>query len=179
MNNIPELLKTTKLKKYSKGEKMKLLRTSLKMRGRDIILMMCMEEISELIEVISNNISNGVNYIHTAEEIVDVHIMIEYIKIICKVKQSDLSKIKIDRKKQSRSIVISSIKTLSKCNQLISKIGRRKEGANDKAALLISNIESTLRELKRIFKIRKKDIEKIELLKYHRLEKRIENKSVI
>lgn len=175
MNNIPQLMKKVSNIKYTKKEKKELIEQALKIMGDTKYLVICMEEISELIEVISDNINNKIDYIHTAEEIVDVKICIEIMKQIFYISDSKLEKVNKKKLKKNKSVVFTSLTTLSKAQQNISKCIRNKNGSDDKIISTLNNLNETVCQLILLFKIKEKDLSKIELLKYNRLEERIIN----
>jgi hypothetical protein len=92
---------------------------------------------------------------------------------IFNLKESDLSKVD-KRKKKKNSVIIESIQNLSKAQQCISKFIRKSDNASDKVLLAINNMNDAMITLASIFKIKKKDMDKIEAIKYKRLEERVE-----
>lgn len=175
MNNLKELMKNTDKIKYTKKDKDRILRESISKLSKEQYLVICMEEISELTEVISNNICKKTDYIHTAEELVDVIYVSKAMQIIFDIKNKDLYKIK--KKHDNKNVAISSISTLSKCQQNISKFLRGKRPA-EKMVNTVSALNDTVDTLIKLFNIKKKDMNKIELLKYHRQEIRIKNNDI-
>jgi hypothetical protein len=159
--------------KYNKKQKMELIADMYSFIGEDLYLVLCMEEIAELIEVTSDCTNNKIDYIHMAEELVDVKISIACMLFIFNLKESDLSKVD-KRKKKKNSVIIESIQNLSKAQQCISKFIRKSDNASDKVLLAINNMNDAMITLASIFKIKKKDMDKIEAIKYKRLEERVE-----
>ena len=172
MENLEKLIKEKNLPKYTKKKKKELLTASIDDAGKTHILIMAMEEIAELIEVLARNASsNKINYIHTVEEIVDVRVMIEYMKIIFDVKDSDIKdKVKKNNKKNG---IFSSISSLSLSQQIISKYLRRRDYAYKRCIKMIPELNNTVNDIISIFKVKKKDMEKIESIKYRRIEERL------
>ena len=177
MNNIKELMKTANKYKYTKKQKKEILSCSYMEMGETRYLIICMEEIAELIDVASESINSKCDYIHLAEEIVDVMISIEIMKVIFGIKDSELTK--IDKKKSKKnSRLISSIQNLSKAQQNISKYLRYGEEAESKIIPALNMMNESVYYISDIFKIKNKDIDKIQNLKYKRLEERIKSGSL-
>lgn len=172
MTNLKEVMKSSEAVFNSKQ------RASLINDAHDIIgttkyLMVCVEEIAELIEVIINN-NKHINYIHTAEEIADVRISINIILVICDIKSSKIGK--IDTKKKSKKQTISNmLNNLSKSQQYISKYVRCRKDGDEKLVSALSMMAKACYDAETIYKIKKKDIEKIENIKYERLLNRLTN----
>jgi hypothetical protein len=173
MDNLEKLMKDKNLPKYTKKKKRELLARSIDDAGKTHILIMAMEEISELIEVLATNASaSKINYVHTAEEIVDVKIMIEYMKIIFSVKDSDIKDVKT-KKPSKKNPIFNSIASLTLYQQMISKYLRRRDYAFKRCAKMIPEMNVSICEIISLFKIKKKDMDKIESLKYQRIEERL------
>lgn len=174
MNNIKELMKNMGNLKYGKKRKREINRDVSKALGRDRYLVICMEEIGELIDVISLNVYDKVDYIHTAEELSDVLVCINAMTVMYKIKDKDLEK--VNKKKRNVSI-FACISELAKSQQMISKNIRGKDDGK-KIVIAVNMLNQTVEDLINIYKIKKKDITKIEALKYQRLEERLKNKTV-
>lgn len=175
MNNIKELLKKNKGLKYSNKEKNMLVRKGIRILGKDMYLTICMEEISELIDVSTENLYNKINYIHTAEELADVYVSMRIIKNIYNIKDNKLDK--IDKSKAKPNKLFRSISDLSKAQQILSKNIRGKD-KGEKILKSLNLINEACEDIISIFKIKKKDINRIEALKYQRLEERIDNRTL-
>ena len=174
MNNIKELMKNMGNLKYGKKRKREINRDVFKALGRDRCLVICMEEIGELIDVISLNVYDKVDYIHTAEELSDVLVWINAMTVMYKIKDKDLEK--VNKKKRNVSI-FTCISELAKSQQMISKNIRGKDDGK-KIVIAVNMLNQTVEDLINIYKIKKKDITKIEALKYQRLEERLKNKTI-
>lgn len=175
MNNIKELIKTADEIKITKKEKTKSIQTALDTLGKSTYLMLVMEEIGELIEVVSDNMLGKASYYHTAEEITDALISTEILTVIYNIKDKKIDKVKKSHAKRKKSVLFQSIKDLSKAQQDISKTVRAKDADTVKIIHAINLINETCENLIHIFKIKKKDIAKIEKLKFKRLKDRIDN----
>lgn len=175
MENLKELMKTTNKLKFTRTHKKMLIASAYETLGYETYLSICMEEMAELIEVVSDNISDKVDYIHTAEEIVDVMISIEIIKVIFGIKDNELDKIDKKKVKSKNKVIFKSIATLSKSQQIISKNIRGKNDADAKIIPMLNNLNETLYDIISLFKIKRKDLDKIELLKFDRLNTRLMN----
>lgn len=163
MKNLEKLMKKEQ-KKYSKKEIQKILAKSVDHSGIVHILVMSMEEISELIEVITMNTRKS-NYLHTAEEIVDVKIMVEYMKIIFSIKEDDMKY----KEKKKKGTPVDYITTLCNCQKDISKFLRR-SNMRKRCEKTIPVLNYVTEDLIGYYKIKKKDLEKIEAIKMARLE---------
>lgn len=172
MKNLDELMKHADKLKYTKKQKKELIEQVYSVLGETTYLTICNEEMSELIEVTTEAINNKVDYIHMAEELVDVEICTNVLKVLFNIKDSELEKVD-KKKKKKKSVIINSIMILTKSQQNISKIIREKDGARDKIKSTIENMNEATVILQDIFKIKRKDMDKIEALKYKRLEDRI------
>ena len=172
MDNLDKLLKSKDTDKilYSKKEKRTLREKSLGTLGVQYQLVICMEEIAELIDVISSNINDKFDYIHTAEELVDVKICTDYIMQIYGIKESERKK---SKRKITKKTYMLSVGDLSKAQMKISKLIRYKDGAEDNLIDIIEYMLNSVEELTTLFKIKRKDANKIENLKYARLEQRL------
>jgi hypothetical protein len=178
MNNLEELIKTADKLKYTKSMKCFARRNALNILGRDTYLVLCIEELGELVEVVATNAMNKTEYIHTAEELVDVYICMDIMKTIYGISDKQLDKLDKHHVKASKSIVLSSIADLSNMQQIISKTIRAKSEAKrskafDKILPQMNIIYKDLYIISKYFNIKKKDINRIEALKYQRLVQRI------
>lgn len=174
MNNIKELMKNMGNLKYGKKRKKEINRDVSKALGKNGYLVICMEEIGELIDVISLNVYDEIDYIHTAEELSDVLVCINAIKVMYRIKDKDLKSV---NKKKRKVSIFSCISNLAKSQQMISKNIRGKDNGQ-KIIPTIDLLNQTVEDLINLYKIKKKDIEKIEALKYQRLEERLKNKTI-
>ena len=77
--------------------------------------------------------------------------------------------------KKTKNVAFSSIVALSKSQQIISKTIRRKPDSFNKVIPMLESLSETVNSLIKLFKIKRKDINRIQLLKYKRLEDRITN----
>lgn len=63
-------------------EEKELYELAIKKWGKDLQLIMVMEEMSELTKELSKHLRNGYNFNNIAEEVADVEIMLEQIKVV-------------------------------------------------------------------------------------------------
>ena len=177
MENLSQAMKSFDKKRLNKKERIKILKNAIDTIGRQSVLVISMEELSELVEVVSENIDKKVDYLHTLEEVVDVMICSEYLKIIYSIKESKLNK--IDKKsKVKKSKIVSAIRLLSKSSQYISKCIRHGKNASDKALDAVNMINEGIWDLKSLFKIKQKDIDKMVSIKMYRLDDRLKSKDI-
>ena len=175
MHNLKELMKNMGNLKYGKKRKKEINRDVANAIGHEKYLVICMEEIGELIDVVSLNVYDNVDYIHTAEELADVLVCIDAMKTMNRIKDKDLDK--VCKKQKKKVSIFECISNLAKSQQAISKNIRGKDNGS-KFIPTINLLNETIENLIFIYKIKKKDIEKIEALKYKRLEDRIKNKTI-
>lgn len=178
MNNLDELMKQDIKEKLSKREIRKIIDNGVKILGKEKYLVICMEEISELIDVISENVTKKKDYIHTTEELVDVMICVNIIKSIYDIKNCKLDKVNKDRKIKKKNVVFTSIKVLAKSQQILSKCIRGRSSADGKIVDVVNSLNVTLYDLKKLFKIKEKDIDKMMYIKINRLNDRIKSNTL-
>ena len=176
MNNIRELMKEHSNLKFTKKIKKEDIEIALSILGIKTYLVVCMEEISELINVATSNICDKLDYIHTAEEIADVYVCMDILQVMFQVPTKKINKVVIKKKK--KSILFEALADLSSAQQGISKIYRNKDKSEENVADIINMMNRSCVILTDQFKIKKKDIEKIIDLKYWRLENRISDGSL-
>ena len=105
------------------------------------------------------------DYLHTVEEIVDVKIMVEYMKIIFSVKEDDMKY----KEKKKKCTPVDYITTLCNCQKDISKFLRR-SNMRKRCEKTIPVLNYITEDLVQYYRIKKKDLEKIESIKMARLE---------
>lgn len=174
MNNIKELMKTVDNKKYTKKEKKKIINRCRKVLGDSVYLSICMEEIAELINVISDSIDGNMDYIHITEELVDTMYAKDILINICNIPHNKINKIK-KRKEIKKSVAVTTIRDLSKAQQNISKYARHKNDGYDKVVSAVNIMNEAIINVQSLYRIKKSDISKIETLKYMRNEERLAN----
>lgn len=176
MDNIKQMLKNAKNLKYTKKDKIRLIKKSLSQIGAEEYIVIAMEEMAELNDVILENTMGKFDYIHTTEEIVDVLFCVDMLKIVFNIKEKDLKKIKKSDVKASKKVLLKSVQTLAKSQQVLSKTIRHRDRDNkklqEKVIPVINNLNQMTAELCHMYDIRNKDIKSIEDLKIWRLEKR-------
>lgn len=169
-------MKTADEINISKKEKRYLLQRAIETLGEEKQLVIGMEEISELINVMSTNILEGFNYIHTAEEVADVRIHMKVLAIIGDIPLPKSNKeLNIGKKKMK---LFTWYAQLSKAQQYISKYIRNGALSKDKLVVALQLIDSATTDIIAFCGIHKRDISKIENLKYKRLQDRLRNTSV-
>lgn len=175
MNNLASLIKTADDIHISKKERKYLLQEAIRTLGTERQLEIAVEEIAELINVISSNILDGFDYMHTAEEITDVLIAMRAVAIIANAPVPKNKELDIGKKKMK---VFGWYAQLSKAQQYITKYIRHGAVSRDKLLLAMNLMESATCSIIEFCDIQKKDISRIEALKYKRLQDRIRNKEV-
>lgn len=174
MNNLAHHLKSVDEIHISKKERKYLLREAINTAGERTQLIIANEEISELMNVLSDNILHEFDYLHTAEEVTDVLISMKMIAMIADV-QLPKNSTRIPMAKQKLKI-FSWYSNLTKAQQYISKYMRHGSVSKDKLVLALHILDDMTYEIIEFCKISKKDIAKIETLKMKRLQDRLRHR---
>ena len=154
-------------KHYSRLEKTRLIERSIKALGKDVHLVICLEEIAKLIEVIIKNTDNTMDidaYLHTAEEIADLEIASDMLRVIANIQLDEDYEIP---SKMERDDFIS---YLVMAQQKISKYMRYNEYEYAKEAYRC--IDNVLYRIYVFYNIRSNDVDKIIDIKLDRFKKR-------
>ena len=167
MENIEYLLKKTELKNYSEEEALEILKTECEIHGKDQQLIRCMEEFSELIEVILEfNIHGRMDYTNLCEELTDCMICTKVLQILFDIQKTDLNKewnIYTDENLLNNcmlNLTVSSIK--------ISKCLRNRKNADLRIINIINTIRETIENIIKYFDINSDDMLGIFKLKIER-----------
>ena len=174
MNNLDELMKKKVDKKFTKKERKKLIEQAYRQIGKEKYLVICMEEMGELIDVVAKNITGKVDYIHTLEEITDVYYSMDIIKVVMGIPESKIDKLEKKKIKIDKYTALEGISKLARSQQIISKVVRQKDKSKVKTIQALNMLNETLYEFTKMFKIKKKDIEKMKNIKTKRTEERLE-----
>ena len=163
---------------FKKSDSNKAIRTALDMMGETKYIIICMEEITELLEVIGDNIDGAGCYIHTVEEIADVACCCDILQIIFDVKSKELAKPEKCKKKRANmkahSLLCQSHMILSKYLRHVDHIDLD-DFRENKIIPCINMKASAVEMLKNAYGIKDSEIKKIRAIKTDRLKKRIEN----
>ena len=181
------LLKSAKGLKYTVKDRKNLINKAYRHLGLTY-LVAAIEEIGELIDVISSTCMDmKLNYIHMAEEINDVYYAVSIIKTVFDIKEKDIKtknfkkgidKIKSINSKSSYNkhyakTMMEYINTLSLDSKVICKYLRGKDINKEDIIKLINDLNQINYNLVEAFDIKKSDLNRIALLKYKRLEDRL------
>lgn len=166
-----------KIKHYSQIKELELIKRNFKYNKSEC-LVVCMEEMSELIEaLIEYNLNqNNQTLLHLMEEYADVTICLHELCYICDVQLEDLdlpilqSNYKFE--KDRNDILTNIYKSLTLGIQTISKIIRRKADFSHITTIIIK-INQSLCDLIHMYDLNAEQIELIRMLKYRRLESRL------
>lgn len=156
-------------------ERRYLLQEACRTLGNERQLEICIEEIAELINVLMLDIIDEFDYIHTTEEVVDVIISMKMIELIGGIQLPKKMELDVVKKKMKLFTLISQ---LSKAQQNISKYIRHGVIAKDKLIQALSLMDSSVKSIIEMCNIKKKDIAKIETLKFKRLQDRVRSKEL-
>lgn len=173
MENIEKEVQSVGNLKYTKKQKAELLANSIYTAGSSIILVMAMEEVSELIQVITSNQTSKTDYWHTLEEVVDVSIMYEYMKIIFEVGEKEIKKSKKRKSKKKDVLILEYINLLATVQQDMSKYIRRKNHSEQRCIEAMSLMKECIDFFISHYKLKKSDMQAVEFLKLQRLEERL------
>ena len=165
MENLREKI-LKECKHYSRSETELLTERSIEALGKDVHLVICLEEIAELIEVIIVNTDNTMDidaYIHTAEEVADLEIISIMLRKVANIKDNDYE-IPSEMKRDDF------IMYLVMAQQEISKYIRYKK--QECAEIAYRCMDNVLYRIYDFYHIRAKDVDKIMDIKFDRFEKR-------
>lgn len=172
--NIDELKSRYKsdVPKYSKKQRQSIVDDAVEILGTEKMLVLCIEEISELIDVISSNMSSKVNYLHTVEEMADVQFSLMYMKNVCNIDDNDIKKPN-KKKKPGKGKIFPIISSLCNGQMALSKYMRGKKDGYERVVEAYNEICEDIIILEKFFKIKEKDVEKVLNIKLQRTEERI------
>ena len=171
MNNLETLMETADDIKISKKEKKYIMQETVRILGLSKELTNAIEEISELINVLSSNILGEYNKLNTAEEVVDVIISIRLIELATGIYPSNTE--------MESEFDGTKIKTfeyfykLSKAQQYISKYIRYGSLAKNRLSNALFLMQETVEDIITSFSLNDDILNKIELLKYKRIQDKI------
>lgn len=172
MKNIEYLLKKTEIPNYTYDEIINILKTECEVQGETKQLVRCMEEFSELIEVlVEYKIHGKMNYINLQEEIVDCLICIEVIKILFDIQDSDVNNYRCHMYTQI-NLVDNCILNLSSSSIIISKCIRNRDKYERNIISLINTINETIYNITSEFELETTVLNDIISLKIKRSNKR-------
>lgn len=157
--------------KYNKKKRQAIIDDAISILGIERAMMLCIEEISELIDVIVVNMTDKIDYLHTVEEIADVKFSAQYIKTICNIDDKDIKPYK--KKKTNKNRIFAIISSLAHTQQMINKYLRGKKDRHEKIINAYNKLIADIIILEKFFKIKDKDVEKMMNIKIHRTEERI------
>lgn len=177
MNNLKELFKNSDKLSFSEKEKTHLIYEGIRNAGATIDLIICLEEYSELINVLASNLLLQFDYLHTLEEVEDVRLTSRYIIAICGIKQHELENDLTVHpyKKQDHGEIIDFIRHLSKYQQNLTKYLRRYSNSRMNLITTINHSNRTLDDIIEFYHIDRNDLEKMENLKFKRLQDKLKN----
>ena len=173
MKNLKEAMKNIHKITYTQNDIDDNISRSILYSGNTHCLVITIEEIGELINVISENVVEKTDYLHTVEEITDVILSLEYCKQIAHIKDFELeTEITISVKKHR---MMTYIKILSETQQSITKFIRRATKSRQRLIQSMIKIYSIIDELIEFYSIDLIDIEKMKQLKINRMRDRLDN----
>lgn len=177
MNNLETLLQTVDKISISMEERVKIREEILGFLGLERLLSNTIEEIAELINILSKNVMTAhCNFLHAAEEVVDVMSMTTIIK------QTGI--VAIDHQIEepfTKSVSIELmewIDHLSRAQQYISKYIRYRKHAMDKIETALFLLDMTTAQVIERYHISLSLIKKIETLKYKRLKDKLKENNI-
>lgn len=173
VNNLEELLETTAdTIHFTKEELQDFDRSVVRILGVDRIINNTIEEIAELINVVSKNIIDHFDRIHTMEEINDVVMMTSFIQLATEVEPAKSAP---DTYDESGMVFMKYFYKLSMAQQYLSKYIRYKSYAEEKLAIALFLLRDVAEELSSVLNISKSEMSKIEVLKYKRIQDKIKS----
>lgn len=163
---------------FKKSDSNKVIRTALDMMGETKYIIICMEEITELLEVIGDNIDGTGSYLHTVEEVADVACCCDILQIIFDIRSKELAKPEKCKKKRANMRAHS---LLCQSHMILSKYLRHADNRDlddfreAKAIPCINMMASAVEMLKNAYGIKDSEIKKLRAIKLDRMKKRIES----
>ena len=177
MNNLETLLQTVDKISISMEERAKIREEILESFGLERLLSSTIEEIAELINILSKNVMTvHCDFLHTAEEVADVMLMTTIIK------QTGI--VAIDHHIEEPSTKLVSIELmewidcLSRAQQYISKYIRFRKYAMDKIETALFLLDTTTTQVIERYHISMSLIKKIETLKYKRWKDKLKESNI-
>lgn len=172
MKNIDYLLNRGSIPQYSEEEVYTILRTECELRGKNAQLVRCMEEFSELIEVIiASRIQGRIDYTHLLEEIADCRFCLEVIKILFEIKESEIDNCP-DQRYESSRLLDNCVLNLTTSSIKISKCIRNKKNAELEIISIINLVNETIRNIEHFYRPSRQAINDIFNLKIKRSDER-------
>ena len=173
-------MKDKRIPALSKKSALEAIRKTVSAIGEETYLIVCLEEMCELIEVIAENIDGDGSYVHTAEEIADVKFCSMIIQEIFHIKNKDIGKMDTCKKKRAS---MKALKLLCESHQLITKYLRKKNEITDmddytkhKIIPCIENMNNAAHMLMIGYGIKSKDVDKILAIKVARQHQRMKDR---
>lgn len=174
-------MKDKRVPAFTKKSALDAIRKTIDMIGEETYLVVCLEEMCELIEVIADNIDGDGSYVHTAEEIADVRFCVMIIQEIFHVKNKDIGKLDSNCKKKRASM--KAMKLLCESHQFITKYLRKKDEIEDmddyikhKIIPCINNMNNASHMLMQGYGVKAKDVEKVLAIKVARQHQRLKDR---
>ena len=173
-------MKDKRIPAFTRKNALDAIRKTISAIGEETYLIICLEEICELIEVIAENIDGDGSYVHTAEEIADVKFCSMIIQEIFHVKNKDIGKIDTCKKKRAS---MKALRLLCESHQLITKYLRKKSEITDmddyikhKIIPCIEDMNDAAYMLMIGCGVKSKDVEKILAIKVARQHQRMKDR---
>lgn len=184
MKNLRKLILDAEPNKYTDEQKIDLISKYYDVIGKDKYIVICMEEISEVVQVLSNPFLFGKDLLSLIEEVVDLKICIYDLKFIYRQYKEDIDKIPklsesykkhLNKVRVGEYYSLKCIKNLCFMQQELSKIIRKKEGyeSKDKILSIIETLENIADEIIIVYALDSDTMDRIETIKFQRQEERI------
>lgn len=174
-------MKDKRVPAFTKKSALDAIRKTFDMIGEETYLVVCLEEMCELIEAIADNIDGDGSYVHTAEEIADVKLCSMVIQEIFHVKNKDIGKLDTSYKRKRASM--KAMKLLCESHQFITKYLRKKDEIEDmedyikhKIIPCINNMNNASHMLMQGYGVKSKDVEKVLAIKVARQHQRLKDR---
>ncbi len=176
MKNLKKMMMTVNKITYTQKDLDDAIAESIYTIGYTKTLIVAIEELGELINVISDNTENKLDYIHTVEELTDVIITLEYCKQAAHMKPDELAKTyKIP---ENRHKIMYYINVLSRTQQSITKFIRHATRSRQSLIQSVIITYAVIDDIISFYNIDKRDIEKMKQLKINRLRDRLDNRQL-
>lgn len=173
-------MKDKRIPAFTKKSAIDAIQKTITAIGEETYLIVCLEEMCELIEVIAENIDGDGSYVHTAEEIADVKFCSMIIQQIFHIKNKDIGKLDTCKKKRAS---MKAMKLLCESHQIITKYLRKKDEITNeddyikhKIIPCIENMNNAAKMLMTSYDVKSKDVEKILAIKVARQHQRMKDR---
>lgn len=178
MTNLEERFKDPVQHKYTIKQKTAINKSAIRILGRDKCLYTTIEEMAELINIISINTLDKFDYLHTLEETVDVYMAMHFIRDCCHITKINISDY-TNRKKglydkiNPKKRIFSYLKILSQCQQDVTKYLRGGTNSDIKLIETVIMLDIVTTDIRNFYHLKEEDFDHMLNIKYSRIDDKI------